>query len=250
MCWYFRQYGGTHGWVNVSEAIRDSCNIYFYEAGLRLGIDRIDTYASLFGLGEKTGLELYEAAGEVAGPETSAKHGQPWYEGDTMYAAIGQGNTQLTPIQLCNYVATLVNGGSHYPTHLLKAVKSSDYAQVVEEYRPVARDEIGLDSDNIAAVKEGMWMVANEGSAARYFRDLPVEVGAKTGTAQVSRNSEAHAIFVAFAPYENPEIAISIVVEHGGSGTSVAEIAGEIFSYYFSTRDAMDTPAVENTLIR
>lgn len=93
-------------------------------------------------------------------------------------------------------------------------------------------------------------MVANEGSAARYFRDLPVEVGAKTGTAQVSRNSEAHAIFVAFAPYENPEIAISIVVEHGGSGTSVAEIAGEIFSYYFSTRDAMDTPAVENTLIR
>ncbi len=250
MCWYFRQYGNTHGYVNVSEAIRDSCNVFFYETGLRLGITKMDEYAALFGLGEKTGLELYEEAGEVAGPDTSAKHDQPWYEGDTMYAAIGQGNTQLTPIQLCNYVATLVNGGSHYPTHLLKAVKSSDYAQVVEEYRPVARDEIGLDSDNIAAVKEGMWMVANEGSAARYFRDLPVEVGAKTGTAQVSRNSEAHAIFVAFAPYENPEIAISIVVEHGGSGTSVAEIAGEIFSYYFSTRDAMDTPAVENTLIR
>ena len=250
MCWYFRQYGRTHGYVNVSEAIRDSCNVFFYETGLRLGIARIDQYAALFGLGEKTGLELYEEAGEVAGPDTSARHDQPWYEGDTMYAAIGQGNTQLTPIQLCNYVATLVNGGSHYPTHLLKAVKSSDYAQVVEEYRPQARDEIHLDSANIAAVKEGMWMVANEGSASYYFRDLPVEVGAKTGTAQVSRNSEAHAIFVAFAPYENPEIAISIVVEHGGSGTSVAEIAAEIFRYYFSARDAMDTPAVENTLIR
>lgn len=250
MCWYFRQYGRTHGYVNVSEAIRDSCNVFFYETGLRLGIAKIDEYAALFGLGEKTGLELYEEAGEVAGPDTSAKHDQPWYEGDTMYAAIGQGNTQLTPIQLCNYVATLVNGGSHYPTHLLKAVKSSDYAQVVEEYRPQARDEIHLDSANIAAVKEGMWMVANEGSASYYFRDLPVEVGAKTGTAQVSRNSEAHAIFVAFAPYENPEIAISIVVEHGGSGTSVAEIAAEIFRYYFSARDAMDTPAVENTLIR
>lgn len=250
MCWYFRQYGRTHGYVNVSEAIRDSCNVFFYETGLRLGIAKIDEYAALFGLGEKTGLELYEEAGEVAGPDTSAKHDQPWYEGDTMYAAIGQGNTQLTPIQLCNYVATLVNGGSHYPTHLLKAVKSSDYAQVVEEYRPQARDEIHLDSANIAAIKEGMWMVANEGSASYYFRDLPVEVGAKTGTAQVSRNSEAHAIFVAFAPYENPEIAISIVVEHGGSGTSVAEIAAEIFRYYFSARDAMDTPAVENTLVR
>ena len=232
------------------DAIRDSCNVFFYETGLRLGIAKIDQYAALFGLGEKTGLELYEEAGEVAGPDTSAKHDQPWYEGDTMYAAIGQGNTQLTPIQLANYVATLVNGGSHYPTHLLKAVKSSDYAQVVEEYRPQARDEIGLDSANVAAIKEGMWMVANEGSASWYFRDLPVEVGAKTGTAQVSRDSEAHAIFVAFAPYENPEIAISIVVEHGGSGTSVAEIAAEIFSYYFSARDAMDTPAVENTLIR
>jgi len=250
MCWYYRQYGQTHGYENVSEAIRDSCNVYFYETGLRLGIDKLDQYAALFGLGKKTGLELYEEAGEVAGPDTSAKHDQPWYEGDTMYAAIGQGNTQVTPIQLCNYVATLVNGGYHYPTHLLKAVKSSDYSQVVEEYRPEPRDVISLDEANLAAVKEGMGMVASEGSAAYYFRDLPVKVGAKTGTAQVSRNSEAHAILVAFAPYDNPEIAISIVVEHGGSGTSVAAIAAEIFSYYFSARDAMDAAPVENTLVR
>ena len=250
MCWYFRQYGGTHGWVNVSEAIRDSCNVFFYETGLRLGIDGIGQYASLFGLGEYTGLELYEEKGEVAGPETSKRHEQPWYEGDTMYAAIGQGNTQVTPIQLANYMATLVNGGSHYPTHLLKTVKSSDFSQVVEEYRPVARDEIGLDNANLEAVKQGMGMVASEGSVARYFRDLPVQVGAKTGTAQVSRNSEAHALLVAFAPYDDPEIAMAIVVEHGGSGTLVAAIAAEIFQYYFSARDAMEAPTIENTLVR
>ncbi len=250
MCWYFRQYGNTHGYENVSEAIRDSCNIYFYEAGLRLGIEKLDAYAALFGLGEKTGLELYEEQGEVAGPETSAKHGQTWYEGDTMYAAIGQGNTQVTPIQLANYVATLVNGGSHYPTHLLKTVKSSDFSQVVEEYRPEARDEIGLDSANLEAIKLGMGMVASEGSAASYFRDLDVEIGAKTGTAQVARNSEANAILVAFAPYDDPEIAISIVVERGGSGTLVAAIAAEILDYYFSAKDAMDIPVSENTLVR
>ncbi len=250
MCWYYRQYGRTHGWVNVSEAIRDSCNVFFYETGLRLGIQKIDTYAALFGLGEKTGLELYEEAGEVAGPETSKRHEQTWYEGDTMYAAIGQGNTQVTPIQLANYVATLVNGGSHYPTHLLKTVKSNDLSQVLQEYQPVPRDEIHLNEENLEAIKRGMGMVASEGSAAYYFKDLPVEIGAKTGTAQVSRDSEAHAILVAFAPYDDPEIAISIVVEHGGSGSYVAAIAAEILDYYFSTQGSIDAPAVENTLVR
>lgn len=249
MCWYYRQYGRTHGWENVSEAIRDSCNVFFYETGLRMGIEKIDTYAALFGLGRTTGLELYEKPGEVAGPETSAAHGQTWYEGETMYAAIGQGNTQVTPVQLANYIATLVNGGDNYATHLLKAVKSSDFTQVVEEYQPQLRDQIGLQEDNLEAVKKGMGMVASEGSAAEYFADLPVKVGAKTGTAQVSSDSEAHAILVAFAPYENPEIAISVVVEHGGSGTLVAAIAAEIFDYYFSAQDGSTAP-VENTLTK
>lgn len=250
MCWIYRQYGRTHGYENVSEAIRDSCNVFFYETGMRLGIARIDQYAAMFGLGETTGLELYEEKGAVAGPETSAKHDQPWYDGDTMYAAIGQGNTQVTPIQLANYIATLVNGGHHYPTHLLKTVKSSDFSRVVEDYQPVARDEIGLEQSSIDAVKRGMGMLASEGSVASYFRNLPVQVGAKTGTAQVAKESEANAIFVAFAPYDDPEIAISIVVERGGSGTYVAAIAQEILEYYFSARDAMDALPAENTLIR
>ena len=250
MCWYYRQYGQTHGYENVSEAIRDSCNVYFYETGIRLGIERLDKYAAMFGLGELTGLELYEAQGEVAGPKSSERHGQTWYEGETMYAAIGQGNTQVTPIQLANYIATLVNGGTHYETHLLQAVKSSDFSEMVEEYAPQIRDELDLDKDNMEAVKYGMYMVANEGSAASYFRDLPVKVGAKTGTAQVSANTEAHALLVAFAPYEDPEIAVAIVVEHGGSGTLVAAIAADILDYYFSARDAMDAPAAENTLVK
>lgn len=250
MCWIFRQYGRTHGWENVSEAIRDSCNVFFYETGLRLGITKLDEYARMFGLGETTGLELYEEKGYVAGPETSALFGQTWNEGDTMYAAIGQGNTQVTPIQMANYITTLVNGGYHYPTHLLKTVKSSDFSRVVEEYTPVARDEIGLAQENLNAVKKGMGMLASEGSVARYFKNLPVKVGAKTGTAQVHRNSEANAILVAFAPYDDPEIALAIVVERGGSGTSVAAIAQEILEFYFSTKDAMDGVPVENTLIR
>ncbi len=250
MCWYYRQYGQTHGYENVSEAIRDSCNVYFYETGIRLGIERLDKYAAMFGLGELTGLELYEAQGEVAGPKSSERHGQTWYEGETMYAAIGQGNTQVTPIQLANYIATLVNGGTHYETHLLQAVKSSDFSEMVEEYAPRIRDELDLNKDNMEAVKYGMYMVANEGSAASYFRDLPVKVGAKTGTAQVSANTEAHALLVAFAPYEDPEIAVAIVVEHGGSGTLVAAIAADILDYYFSARDAMDAPAAENTLVK
>jgi len=250
MCWIFRQYGQTHGFENVSEAIRDSCNVYFYETGLRLGIDKLDDYAARFGLGQTTGLELYEAAGEVAGPESSKKHNQTWYEGETMYAAIGQGNTQVTPIQLANYVATLVNGGNHYATHLLKTVKSSDFSQVVREYEPQLRDQLNLDEANVEAVKKGMGMVADQGSVASYFRNLGVQVGVKTGTAQVAGSEEANAILVAFAPYDDPEIALSIVVERGGSGSAVAGIAAEILEYYFSSRDALAAPAAENTLIR
>ena len=120
MCWIYRQYGGKHGLIDVSTAIEVSCNYFMFDVGRQLGIARLDDYAARFGLGEKTGLELYEEAGEVAGPESSKRHNQTWYEGETMYAAIGQGNTQVTPIQLANYVATLVNGGEHYACHLLK----------------------------------------------------------------------------------------------------------------------------------
>ena len=249
-CWYYREYGRTHGYENVSEAIRDSCNVYFYEVGLRLGIDKLDEYAGLFGLGQKTGLELWEATGEVAGPATSAKYNQTWYEGETMYAAIGQGSTQVTPIQLANYVATLANGGSHYSTHLLKTVKSSDFSQVLEEYSPQLLNVLELDPKNLEAIKAGMGMVVTEGTLRRHLGGLGVGVGAKTGTAQVAGHAEANAVLVAFAPYDEPEIAIAIVVEQGGSGSYVGVIASEILEYYFSAKAAMNTPTVENTMVK
>lgn len=245
MCWIYRQYGTTHGYENVTEAIRDSCNVYFYEAGIRLGIAKLDEYAAAFGLGEETGLELYEARGEVAGPATSEKYGQEWYEGEVMYAAIGQGSTQITLVQLCNYIATLVNGGTHYSAHLLKTVKSNDFSQVVEEYRPQVLNQVEIDPENLEAVKQGMALTADQ-----YFTNLPVKVGAKTGSAQVAGHKEANAVMVVFAPYDDPEIAIATVVEQGGAGSRIADIAAEIVEYYFSARDVMDAPAAEGVLVR
>ena len=250
MCWIYRDSRQTHGYENVAEAIRDSCNIYFFETGLRLGIAQINDYADLFGLGKQTGLELYEETGQIAGPETSAKYKQTWYEGETMYAAIGQGSTQVTPLQLCNYVATLVNGGTNYTAHLLKTVKSNDFTQVLEEYEPQARNQVELEDAHLAAIKDGMRMAATTGTMGQHFSNSPVAVGAKTGSAQVTGQATANAVLIVFAPYENPEIAIATVVEKGGSGSRVAAIAADIVEYYFSARDAMDAPPAENTLIR
>lgn len=249
MCWIYRDGLGTHGYENVSEAVRDSCNIYFFETGLRLGISKIGEYADRFGLGKATGIELYEAVGQIAGPETSAKFNQTWYEGDTMYAAIGQGNTQVTPIQLCNYTATLVNGGKNYTAHLLKSVKSSDYTEVLSEYEPEIRSEIEISDTNLTAIKEGMRMAAANGSMGVQFANSPVTVGAKTGSAQVTGQATANATLIVFAPYEDPEIAIAIVVEKGGSGSRVSAIAADIVEYYFSNRDTMNSPTTENTLV-
>ena len=251
-CWYYRQYRRTHGLENLADALRDSCNIYFFTIGHRLGIDRVVEYAEAFGLGQTTGLELGEEKGWVAGPETSEALGMEWYGGNLLNAAIGQDNNMVTPIQLTNYIATLVNGGNHYATHLLKTVKSSDYSSTVYEYEPRLLGTLDLDPDNVEAVKKGMWEVANdpESSSSVYFKDLPVEVGAKTGSAQVASNVEANALFVCFAPYDDPQIVISMVVERGASGSKLAQATAEIVDYYFSAENTMESVGTENTLLR
>ena len=251
-CWIYRQYRGTHGWENMADALRDSCNIYFYTLGHRLGIDKIDEYAAMFGLGQKTGLELSEAEGYVAGPETSKMLGQEWYGGNLLSAAIGQDNTKITMLQLSNYIATLINGGNRYETHLLKTVKSSDYSQTVYEYEAEPVEQLDLNPAWVEAVKEGMWKVANdeESTVDQYLSNLAVEVGAKTGSAQVSADENANAVFVLFAPYDDPEIVISMVVEGGASGANLASAAGEIVNYYFGSEHTMESVGTENTLIR
>jgi penicillin-binding protein 2 len=233
-CWIYRETGKTHGVEMVSEAITDSCNIFFYDVGRRLGIDRLDRYARLFGLGEPTGIELMgEAAGVIAGPSYTESLGQTWYDGNTLSAAIGQENNRFTPLQLANCVSTLVNGGQRLRVHLLKEVQSNDKAKSILQTKPELLDTVSIEPNNLAAVKEGMLAVTESGSVAAYFQNLNVKVGAKTGSAQVTGNEESNAVFVCFAPYDNPEIAMSIVVEKGGSGSELGSIAAEILSYYF-----------------
>lgn len=249
-CWIYRQHKSTHGYENVSEAIRDSCNYYFFDVGRKLGIELLDDYAARFGLGQKTGLELYEASGVMAGPAFTESLGGTWYPGNTLSVAIGQESSQFTPIQLANYIATLVNGGTRNATHLLKQVKSSDFTRTVYNYEPEVLSTIDIKPQNLAAVKAGMLMLTTEGSVAKYFQQLGVQVGAKTGSAQVSSQTESNAVFVCFAPYEKPEVAVAIVVEHGGSGSELGAIAAQVLGSYFTAKVNTDTHIDENTLIR
>ncbi len=250
MCWIYRQNLGIHGNQNVTQAIMNSCNIFFYDAGRRLGIDKLREYAAAFGLGEPTGIEIAESTGRMAGPETSAALGQEWHEGNIMSISIGQENSQFTPLQLANYVATLANGGTHYAAHLLKEVKSSDYSEVTYQYEPQVLNELDLDPENLSAVTEGMLLMTTEGSARSYFANLDIPVAAKSGSAQVSSETESNSLFVCFAPYDDPEIALAIVVERGGSGSLLSSIAVEILEYYFSSGGGMETVTQENTLLR
>ena len=249
-CWITRQYGGSHGRQNVSQAIMNSCNYYFFDVGRQLGIDHLGNYARQFGLAQKTGLELYEETGIMAGREYTESLGGTWYDGSTLSVAIGQESSQFTPIQLANYIATLVNGGTRNATHLLKEVKSHDYSAILETYEPRVLSTVEIEDENLEAVKAGMLMLTTEGSVRKYFTGLDFQVGAKTGSAQVSANTQSHAVFVCFAPYDDPEVAMAIVVEHGGSGGELAAIARDVLSYYFSARETQEAIPEENTLIR
>ena len=249
-CWVYRQYGRTHGPVNVSDAIEVSCNYFFYDVGRRVGIEKLDEYAAKFGLGQKTGVELSEKAGVVASPEFTESLGGKWYEGNVLSVAIGQESTQVTTIQLSNYISTLANGGIRYATHLLKTVKSEDFSQVSYAAEPEVVGTVEMEPENLAAVTRGMHsMTTGEGSLAAVFQNVPVQVAAKTGSAQVNGQSNSNAVFVCYAPYDDPQIAISIAVEKGGSGSSLASIAAEILQYYFTAQDEQGQLPVENNLV-
>ena len=242
-----------HGTENLVKAIKDSCNVYFWEVARRVGIDKLDEYAAQFGLGQSTGIEIGDKAGYVAGPETSKKLGTDWQIGSVTAAAIGQENNQLTPLQIANYIATLVNGGDHYAVHLLKNVKSSDYGTVLYEKEPELLNSIDIPDGYLAAIKGGMYEVSQNAAIARYFNNLPVKVGAKTGTAELTEGAEnknTNGLLVVFAPYEDPQIAMCIVMEGGTSGSSLASLAYDILDYYFSGDVGVTAVSGENTLIR
>ena len=246
-CWIYRSSRGNHGLIDVTRAIEVSCNYFFFEVGRLLGIDRLDEYAARFGLGEASGIELGEATGVVAGPAYTESHGGTWYEGSITSVAIGQESTQVTLIQLANYIATLVNGGTRRAAHMLKETKSSDFSQVTYQYEPQVLDEIEIQPQNLEAVKAGMLKMAQSNRA---FQALPFQAGAKTGSAQISAQTESNAVFVCFAPYDDPEIVVAMAVEHGGSGSELASMAAEVLSYYFSSKETREEIPAENTLIR
>ncbi len=233
-CLIYSNGGGTHGTINVSKAIEVSCNYFFYTVAAEMGIEPMEDYARQFGLGEYTGIELAdeEAKGYRAGPETREKNGGEWYPGDVLQAAIGQSDNRFTPLQMANYVATLANGGTRYEAHLLKAVKSNTEHKIVEETVPKVANEVQIDSDVQEAIFKGMRGVIQNGTGQAAFSGFPVEVAGKTGTAQVARGSD-NGTFVGFAPYDNPQIAVAVVVEHGASGSAVAGVAADIFDAYF-----------------
>lgn len=249
-CWLWRQSRATHGWVNVSKAIEVSCNVFFYEVGRLTGIRTIDDYAAKFGLGQPTGIELPEKVGTVAGPDYTASIGQIWYEGNVMSAAIGQENNQFTPLQMANYTATLANGGTHYAAHLLKSVKSNDYSETLETYQPKVLDQIDIDPENLAAIHKGMIDLTTTGSLRGYFRDLDFTVAAKTGSVQVAGQDTSNATFICFAPADDPQVALAIVAQKGGSGSGLAGLAADILDYYFNAQNSFTTATEENTLLR
>ena len=241
---------GRHGMENVTQAIQDSCNIFFYDVGRRTGIATIREYAQKFGLGEYTGIEIPEKKGHVAGPETSASYDRQWFEGETMYAAIGQDNNLFSPLQLANYIATLVNGGNHYACHLLKEFKSSDYSQITETYDEPPLHTVDIQPEHLAAIKQGMYDLSKTYTMARWFDSLPVEVGCKTGTAETSaKAATTNAIFVCFAPYDDPQVALCLVSEGGEAGGTLAELAAGILAQYFSTDSSLSGLTPENTLL-
>lgn len=248
MCWIYSQTGSTHGRINVSQAITDSCNYFFYEVGRLTGIRTLDSYASQFGLGQSTGIEIGDSSGVLASPEWAESHDQEWTDGQTITAAIGQSYNLFTPLQLANYVATLVGGGDHYQAHLLKNVKAYDNSRLLYMYDDKPINAVEMSDTTLSAVTRGMHELTVSGSVAYAFENCVVSAGAKTGSAQVGTDI-ANGVFVAYAPYENPEIAVAIVIEKGGSGAALANTAVEIINSWFSR--AQDGTAIgENTLLK
>ena len=249
MCWVYQQGGATHGRINVSQAITVSCNYFFYEVGRLTGIRTLDSYASQFGLGSSTGIEIGDSSGVLASPEWADSHNREWTDGQTITAAIGQSYNLFTPLQLANYIATLVGGGEHYQAHLLKNVKEYDNSRLLYVYDEEPLNIVEMSDSTVDAVTKGMHDLTVSGSVAFAFQDCVVSAGAKTGSAQVGTDI-ANGVFVAYAPYENPEIAVAIVIEKGGSGAALATTAVEIINSWFSRSQDGSAAVGENTLLK
>lgn len=255
-CWYYTSYHRGHGYQNVTQALQHSCNYFFYETGDRMGIDNLAKYALHFGLGRKTGIELpNEKAGAVASRETYSRirNGAKIGPGDTLNAAIGQGDNNFTPMQIAKYISSIANGGTVVNPTIIKSILNSDGSEVSkEEIENYANeklenenidDGISINPESIAVAKEGMRMAASEagGTAYNIFKNFNVEVAGKTGSAEAGKddngNDIVNAWFVCFAPFDNPEVAVVVMIENGGHGNYAAEVARDVLTQYFGMNE-------------
>ncbi len=248
-CWYYTTYGRGHGYLTVSQAIQKSCNCYFYEVGTRIGIDNIEKYATYFGLGQKTNIELPgEISGTLAGKKLYEKLDEAWYYGNTLSAVIGQAENNFTPIQMARYIAMLTNGGKKLDLTIIKDIINNQGESIkteeVKDYinkrlgiEKTSEENLNIQKENLKTVLEGMQSVTEEGGTAySVFKDFPIQVGGKTGSAEAG-NDKTNAWFVGFAPYENPEIAVVVLVENGAHGYYSAEVTKEIMEAYFGLNE-------------
>jgi penicillin-binding protein 2 len=249
--------------MNVHEALVRSCDVFFYQVGQRLGVDAIAEYAHRFGLGAPTGITLEHESGGII-PSSAWKRqrfGEPWYAGETLSVAIGQGYVTVTPLQMANVIAAIANGGTTYRPQFVKRVVSPDGAVVLEQ-GPIVEHELNFKKSTLLQIRQALSDVVNTsrgtGTKARL---ATVEVGGKTGTSQVGklgaertkqggmvRERKDHAWFVAFAPVGNPEIAVAVLAEHAGEhgGTAAAPIARTVLAHYFGVPD--DDPVVRQAV--
>ncbi len=253
--WTMSYHLSTHGDVDCAKALKQSCNYFFYKISEAMKISHLDDTAKALGLGESTGIELYEVKGYRANPENKKKlysdpEYQTWVAGDMLTCVIGQSDNRFTPIQLCVYAATVAAGGDRYKATFMNRVVSADYTSLLAENKPELVSSMEIKPSTMAVVKQGMWKVANErgGTAYSAFKEFPIEIAAKTGTAQQYWNESDNGSFICFAPYDKPQIAVAVYVEKGGHGSTVATVAREILNVYFDVDDVNDVTVYENKI--
>lgn len=226
---------GRHGYINAADAICVSCNCYFYDLGRQLGITRMNQYCDLYGLGQKTGIELYEETGILAGETYREQNGLvTWQPGDTIAAAIGQSDNNFTPIQIASYVSTLLNGGTRYSAHLLHSVNTYFTNESIKVVKPQVLSSLEISQNTLNTVMHGMeLMVKDSAIVSNFMKNVPVTVGGKTGTAQIGKGQIDNALFVCAAPYNNPEIVITVVIDKGAGGSYSSLSAARVLEAYY-----------------
>lgn len=242
---------GWHPNFTVMDALRVSCNIFFYDLGRRLGIDTLVHYARQFGLGESTGVELPEATGHMSSPAYSESLGEIWNPGDVLQTSIGQGKSLFTPLQLATYTATLANGGVRMKSHLVKSIKSYSLDETVEEIEPEVVVDMGLSETAVSAIRDGMIRASGQngysGTSGAYFGRYPISVASKTGTPETT--GYPNGTYICYAPADDPEIAVAVVIENGYHGYWGAAVAKAIFDEYFFGKTNDQLPTATDTLL-